>query len=792
MLNRPLRYLLAACLLTVVWTTDLNAAGPTPAQAESALPQIAYPGWSRPHAAGKDYDTWADAKGPDIGDIEVDPDRLPSRVDNSERPQFPPIYRQKWGACGQFAAVASVFTYEMNVLDGKIADTDATRFPAHFSWNMVNRSENYGSEAYHGWEVAKRIGIPTAKSYGGVRLEKIGLWPDGYDIWRNAMHHRVAGYRYTPAVTVEQIDEARGWLYDRNQPNAQGNALGGVFQIDGRMGKGEDRDKVTVQVADGAYEAGQGLWTGWSVTGYGHGMACVGYDDRVGYDVNGDGRITNDIDINGDGKVTLADWERGAWIVVNSWGQKWSDQGKIYLLYSAMTDETWRRGMYMGRVEVARNAPPRVTARLKIACDNRNEMRMTLGIAANPEAKAPEHTYAPQAFNGWPLFGRTHSGNVPIGGPDTTGPIEVGVDLTDLYNQLDADQQHNARFFINLTRKDGSQATGQLHEAAIRLYDTGGNLLREVPMRVGIGAFGEAELKVSTALAAPKPAKQEKQLSLSHDGKPLMTYNAGYIPSPIADAPWYGRSGFIHPVMTPNGNVVTEAFPEDHPHQHGLMFAWTSAEYEGKKVDFWNSHKKQARIEHVQTLHADDDHIKVKLKHIITGDRDNPITVLHETWSITRVPHESMNVFDLVSVQTNVTDKPLTIRKYKYGGMCVRGAADWKTKYQMLTSEGHDTVQGNHTRPSWVAMFGSVNEAPAGIAAFSHPDNHHAPQPVRLHPEKPYFCFAPMIADTFQITAEKPYTSRYRFAAFDGSPDAKALHAQWQAFKDSTPQPIED
>jgi len=61
-----------------------------------------------------------------------------------------------------------IFTYEMNILNGTIADTDATRFPAHFSWNMINQAENNGSEAYHGWEVAKRIGIPTAKSYGGL------------------------------------------------------------------------------------------------------------------------------------------------------------------------------------------------------------------------------------------------------------------------------------------------------------------------------------------------------------------------------------------------------------------------------------------------------------------------------------------------------------------------------------------------------------------------------------------------------------------------------------------------
>ncbi|MDF1712926.1 MAG: hypothetical protein P1U90_11860, partial [Akkermansiaceae bacterium] len=64
-----------------------------------------YPGgFSRPPSQGKDYNTWADATGPDVGEVKVDPKRLPSRVDNSSRSQFPPIYKQRWGACGQFAS----------------------------------------------------------------------------------------------------------------------------------------------------------------------------------------------------------------------------------------------------------------------------------------------------------------------------------------------------------------------------------------------------------------------------------------------------------------------------------------------------------------------------------------------------------------------------------------------------------------------------------------------------------------------------------------------------------------
>ena len=81
----PAALILIAGPITTVMAGDVN----TPAYA-------AYPSpFSRPPAMGKDYDTWRDAKGPDIGETLVDISRLPSRVDNSSRPQFPPIYKPK-------------------------------------------------------------------------------------------------------------------------------------------------------------------------------------------------------------------------------------------------------------------------------------------------------------------------------------------------------------------------------------------------------------------------------------------------------------------------------------------------------------------------------------------------------------------------------------------------------------------------------------------------------------------------------------------------------------------------
>jgi hypothetical protein len=276
-------------------------------------------------------------------------------------------------------------------------------------------------------------------------------------------------------------------------------------------------------------------------------------------------------------------------------------------------------------------------------------------------------------------------------------------------------------------------------------------------------------------------AQDKEKLQLKDGERTLFTYNAKYVPSPVPEKPFYGRSGYIHPVLSPSGKIVTDEFPEDHMHQHALMFAWTSAVIEGRKADFWNSPKKQGKIEHVETVSVSVDKIVVKLRHIdLTGGKETPLII--ETWEITRVPHKELNVFDLKSTQNCIAEKPIKIAKYHYGGMCIRGNAGWLKEMSVTTNEGKSRKDANHSRPNWVAMSGNVDGVVCGIAGMSHPSNFRAPQPVRVHPSKPYFCFAPMVLGDFEIAKGKPYISTFRFVTFDGEPEVEKLNELYKSF----------
>ena len=141
-------------------------------------------------------------------------------------------------------------------------------------------------------------------------------------------------------------------------------------------------------------------------------------------------------------------------------------------------------------------------------------------------------------------------------------------------------------------------------------------------------------------------------------------------------------------------------------------------------------------------------------------------------------------MFDVELSQRCATDSPVQVLQNSYGGLAVRGHRNWFNVQNSgyLTSEGKTRENGNQTRPSWVDLYGWIDGKLSGIGVMDHPDNFRFPQPVRLHPEKPYFCFAPPALGPFNIESGKPYRSRYRFLVHAGRPDPEEIDRAWQDF----------
>ena len=290
-------------------------------------------------------------------------------------------------------------------------------------------------------------------------------------------------------------------------------------------------------------------------------------------------------------------------------------------------------------------------------------------------------------------------------------------------------------------------------------------------------------------------APDQGDLRVSVSGQPVLYYRLERDAVPRAGIPpEIVRAGYIHPVYSPAGQPVTDDYPSNHPHHHGIWTPWTKTSFQGRAPDFWNMHNKTGAEEFGSLdrtwsgpVHGG---FSARLK-MVDLSAPTPVTALNETWQVTVYDvggaSRPVRMFDLVTTQTCASTDPLILPEYHYGGFGFRAAGAWNgpgDAARFLTSEGvSDRIKGNNSRARWCFIGGPLKDgAFAGTATLGHPENFRAPQPVRLHPNMPYFSFVPQILGEFKIVPGAPYIARFRFIVADGEPDRAHLDAYWNGY----------
>lgn len=320
-----------------------------------------------------------------------------------------------------------------------------------------------------------------------------------------------------------------------------------------------------------------------------------------------------------------------------------------------------------------------------------------------------------------------------------------------------------------------------------------------------LGKGKSRNFKLSLSKAATRqvrpPAKNTiqftddgKSILAKINGKPILSYAHAYREPPNGLGKVYRKSGYIHPLYDSKGRQVTGDFAPDHAHQHGLFFAWVNTTFGGQKVDFWNQHRKTGKVEHGGKLSFKSGHVgtlTTHQDHLDITDPKNPKKIIDEQWQLEIYPFTKSYMFDLTVKQNVVTDLPLKINKYHYGGLGIRGNQQWliskdskrhNVDANFITSQNRDRTDGNHSRPNWTSIYGKIDGKFSTVTIFDHRDNYQSPQPVRLHPEMPYFCLAPMVAKSFLIKKGTPFGCQYRIQVSNGKPDKAVNDRTWIDF----------
>ena len=311
----------------------------------------------------------------------------------------------------------------------------------------------------------------------------------------------------------------------------------------------------------------------------------------------------------------------------------------------------------------------------------------------------------------------------------------------------------------------------------------------------------------------PIKMKVDSALIISSGDRPLLTYQFKTIYPPKGIDTNYKRSGFIHPLYTPHGQVLTNIQPRDHYHHYGIWNPWTHTFFEGDTVDFWNIKGHQGTVRFVkftsQKSNSKYAEYTALHEHVVfkkDARPDDPVgrgseKVALNEWQTVRVYDPGKNkdqyIVDITSKMSCASQSPLLIVAYRYGGLGWRATEYWdKSNSEMLTSEGKTRDNTDNTKAKWIIVYGSLpGNDEGGIVMLSHPSNYNHPEPLRIWDKNAnggrgdvFANFAPTKDKDWLLEPGKTYILKYRLVVFNGKFDAAKAEIAWQRFVKENPQ----
>lgn len=277
----------------------------------------------------------------------------------------------------------------------------------------------------------------------------------------------------------------------------------------------------------------------------------------------------------------------------------------------------------------------------------------------------------------------------------------------------------------------------------------------------------------------------------------VMSYRYALMPVPEGVSQIYSRSGFIHPLNTPDGNLLSRIQPPDHYHHYGLWHPWTHTEYNGEEIDFWNLNRGQGTVRFSDLISWTEgplfSELTVIQDHVIhpgIGEQ----TVLKEllTYRIwAPAPSRDYYILDVIYHMSPSTDKPLIIKEYRYEGFSLRGPQHWSDdNVRLLTSEGKDKSNGNATRANWMKVNGPGNQSGTSTVIFmTNPANYNFPELIRIWPtgtnggkENVYINFNPTQDRDWVMVPGQTYTLQYRVIMADEDFSSDEVDTLWELY----------
>lgn len=287
----------------------------------------------------------------------------------------------------------------------------------------------------------------------------------------------------------------------------------------------------------------------------------------------------------------------------------------------------------------------------------------------------------------------------------------------------------------------------------------------------------------------------EGMLTIQSGSKNLLRYYFKALDPPAGVDPSYKRSGFIHPLWSPHGQVLTRIQPKDHYHHYGIWNPWTHVLYEGDTIDFWNIGDKKGTVRFANFVSTFSGPVfseyQALHEHVVFKKDKTEKVALNELQSVRvyQPQREDYYIVDITSTMNCATNSPVLLLEYRYGGLGWRTTEQWNNKNsEVLSSEGKNRKDADGTTARWCIVQGEVDNDYAGVVMMSYPTNYNYPEPLRIWPENQYdrgdmFAnFSPTKNKDWLLEPGKTYTLKYRLLVFNGHFTKEKAESAWQNF----------
>ena len=350
-------------------------------------------------------------------------------------------------------------------------------------------------------------------------------------------------------------------------------------------------------------------------------------------------------------------------------------------------------------------------------------------------------------------------------------------------------------------------------DSAIGLQEVTGGHARSVPFQIeqgthrtlhwmvtASGVFQLVRLRAGEKLPTfdnISAVANNGELTIGNGDQHLLqyVYKTVYPPAGIDTA--YKRSGFIHPLWSPKGQVLTRIQAPDHYHHYGIWNPWTHVLYKGDTVDFWNLKDRKGTVRFANFASVISGPVFAQYEalheHVAFKKGGGEEVVLNELQTV-RVykPAADYYLFDLTIQLNCATPAPVTLLAYRYGGVGWRTTEAWdKNNSEVLTSEGRTRRDADGSKARWCIVQGAVGGDYAGAEMMSYPGNYNYPEPLRVWPIDQngrgdmYANFSPTKDIDWPLLPGNNYVLRYRWVVFNGHFTKEKAESAWSYF--STP-----